>query len=76
MTTTQSAIQAHGAKRVSDAAYAAMNGQRAALEAVGLGEVRGLGPLHAITVECFAAMSSAERAADLTDAAISAAKLP
>lgn len=52
-----------------------MNGQRAALERVGLGDVRGLGQLHQITVDAFDAMGTAERAADLAQASIDAARI-
>lgn len=72
---TLEAIQQHGARAVSEAAYAAMNGQRAALERVGLGDVRGLGQLHQITVDAFSAMGTAERAADLAQASIDAARI-
>jgi len=72
---TIEAINAHGAKVVSDAAYRAMNGDRAALERVGLGDVKGLAALNAVTVECFAQMSGAEKAQDLAEAAINAAKI-
>ena len=72
---TLEAIQQHGARAVSEAAYAAMNGQRAALERVGLGDVRGLGQLHQITVDAFDAMGTAERAADLAQASIDAARI-
>lgn len=69
------AVLRHGAKQVSDAAYEAMNGRRGLLVAVGLGHVEGLGALHQITVDAYAAMSGAERAEDLAEAAIKAAKL-
>lgn len=72
---TSNAIKAHGAKAVSDAAYLAMNGDRAALERVGLGHVIGLAALNLVTVECFQAMSDSDKAQDLAEAAINAAKL-
>lgn len=72
---TLEAIRQHGAHAVSEAAYAAMNGQRAALERVGLGDVRGIGPLHQITADAFGAMGTADRAADLTLASIDAARI-
>ena len=72
---TLKAIQQHGARAVSEAAYAAMNGQRAALERVGLGDVRGLGQLHQITVDAFDAMSTAERTADFVQARIAATRV-
>jgi hypothetical protein len=65
----------HGAKAVSDAAYAAMTGQRTALDRLGLGDVRGVGALHEVTTIAFALMSPNERASDLTQATIDAARV-
>jgi hypothetical protein len=73
--TTAEAIKKHGAKAVSDAAYRAMNGDRAALDRVGLSDVKGLSALNTVTVECFAQMSDREKAQDLAEAAINAAKI-
>lgn len=70
------ACRKHGAKLVSDAAYAAMDGRRTALEALGLGELRGLGDLHRATAIAYGLMGEDDQAADLTDAAIKGAKLP
>lgn len=69
------ACDQHGAGRVSEAAYAAMSGQRAALSAVGLAEAAGLGELHRITTVAYELMEPHERAADLTQATIDGAKL-
>ena len=65
----------HGAKKVSDAAYEAMNGRRANLIALGLGHVEGLPALYRVTLAAHAAMTDEERAADLAQASIAAAKL-
>ena len=65
----------HGAKTVSDAAYAAMEGRRDALVALGLGDLQGAGALHHATVLAYRMMSDEDQAADLTDAAIRGAKL-
>jgi hypothetical protein len=70
------ACRKHGAKIVSDAAYAAMDGQRTALDVLGLGALRGLGELHRATVIAYGMMGEHDQAADLTQAAIDAAKLP
>ncbi len=69
------ACRKHGAKTVSDAAYAAMNGYRSALAALGLGELHGIGPLHHVTVLAFGLMGDDDKAADLTGAIIKASKL-
>ena len=66
----------HGAKVASDAAYAAMEGRRAALIALGLGELQGLADLHRVTTLAYALMSDDDQAADLTKAVIDASKLP
>lgn len=65
----------HGAKVVSDAAYSAMEGKRAALIALGLGSISGLGDLHRVTSVAYSLMGDDDQAADLTEAAIKAAKL-
>lgn len=75
-TDINSVCRTHGAKVVSDAAYAAMDGRRTALEALGLGEIRGLGQLHHVTTLAYALMSDEDQAADLTHAVVSGAKLP
>ena len=64
----------HGAKRVSDAAYAAMEGRRGALQAIGLDGVVGLGPLHEITVVAYKLMSDDDQGADAAQACIDLAK--
>lgn len=69
------ACRKHGAKVVSDAAYAAMDGRRSELDAIGLGAIRGLGQLHAVTVLAYQLMPDDDRAADLTSAIIKGAKL-
>ena len=69
------ACRKYGAKVVSDAAYAAMNGRRATLDRMGLDGLRGLGQLHAATVITYSLMPDEDQAADLTEAAISGAKL-
>jgi len=68
------ACRKHGAKNVSDAAYEAMNGQRALIDALGLGSLAGLGDLHRATVLAYGLMGEDDQAADLTRAAIDAAK--
>ena len=55
----------HGAKAVSDAAYAAMEGRRVALVALGLGDLQGLAVLHRATSLAYALMSDDDQAADL-----------
>lgn len=65
----------HGARAVSEAAYAAMAGRRQSLERLGLGEVCGIGSLHEVTVIAFGAMGPADRAADLATAAVDAARI-
>ena len=69
------AFRKYGAKAVSDAAYAAMEGRRAAITSIGLGAY-AMGALQAITVRAYNLMSDEDRAADLTDAYINGAKLP
>lgn len=64
-----------GAKVVSDAAYTAMNGNRDAIERVGLGSASHLRTLLQITEVAFSLMSPSERASDLTEAVILAAKI-
>lgn len=68
------AISQHGAKSVYDAASARMNGNRHPLEAMGL-VAETIGDANAIMVVAFGHMGTADRAGDLADAAIKAAKL-
>ena len=70
------ACATYGAKAVSDAVYRRMNGDRKALSAVGLPDVQSLGEAHRVTVVAFRLFGAADAAADLADAAISAARLP
>ena len=70
------ACRKHGAKTVSDAAYLAMQGRRASLDALGLGTLAGLGALHQATVIAYKLMSDEDQAADLVRATIDGAKLP
>ena len=70
------ACRKHGAKIVSDAAYAAMDGKRTALDALGLGELRGLGDYHRATTIAYGLMGEDDQAADLTAATIKGAQLP
>jgi hypothetical protein len=76
MTDTEiaSLCQIHGAKAVSDAAYAAMNGSHSGFRAFGV-SVIGLGVLHRITTIAYKLMGPADQALDLTQASISAAKI-
>lgn len=69
------ACQLHGALTVSDAAYAAMSGSRATLVKVGLGDLAGLPALYRATTIAYKLMEPGEQAADLTKAAIDAAKI-
>lgn len=70
------ALRTHGAKVVSDAAYAAMAGRTTALTALGMGHCIGnLPALMLITTEAYALMPDEDRAADLAQASIDAAKL-
>jgi hypothetical protein len=69
------AIAAHGAAKVHAAAYMAMQGQRVALESVGLPADGNIGDLDRIGSTAFAAMGAADRAADLADLTIRQAKL-
>lgn len=69
------ACRKHGAKIISDAAYAAMEGRRTALDALGMGALVGLGSLHSATVIAYRLMSDDDQAADLTGAVIKGAKL-
>mgnify|MGYP000470498298 CR=1 FL=1 len=71
----QIACRTHGAKAVSDAAYAAMEGRRELLEQVGLGHLAGAGMLHQITAECFELMTPAEKAAELANATITSSRM-
>ena len=65
----------HGAKILSDAAYAAMESRHAALDALGLQDVRGMGLLYRITSVAYPLMSDEDQAADATHAAIQGARL-
>jgi len=64
----------HGAKRVSDAAYRAMEGRRSDALRLGFGEAT-LPALYAITTLAYRLMTDAQRACDLADAAISGARI-
>jgi len=68
------AISSHGAAKVHAAAYKAMQGQRQALDAVGLPSDGTIGDLDRIGSAAFAAMGAAGRAADLADLTIKQAK--
>jgi hypothetical protein len=71
------ACRKHGAKIISDAAYAAMSGRLAPLQALGLGHCIGnLPALHLITTTAYALMSDDDQAMDAAQASINAAKLP
>ena len=73
---TTAACRKHGAKVVSDAAYAAMSGRGPALVALGLGHCVGnLPALHLITTTAYALMPDEDQALDLTQASIDAAKI-
>lgn len=70
------ACRKHGAKIISDAAYAAMAGRHAPLQALGLGQCIGnLPALHLVTTTAYALMSDDDQALDLAQASIDAAKL-
>lgn len=69
---TQSAIRAHGAQAVYNAAIKRMDGDRTALAKVGL-DAANLGDANAIMAEAYASMGPAQRA---IDAASAASKLP
>lgn len=64
----------HGAKVCSDAAYAAMEGRRAAAMRLGFGEAN-VPTLYRITTVAYSLMSESEQAADLADAAIAGARI-
>jgi len=71
------ACRTHGALRVSDAAYAAMSGQGAALRCLGLGDLCGnLAALNRATTLAYGLMPDEDRAADLAAAEAALAKLP
>ena len=70
------ACSKHGAKVVSDAAYAAMEGRPAVLIGIGLGELRGLAALHKTTTLAYELMPDEDKAADLCKAIVDASKLP
>lgn len=69
------AVRAHGAKAVYDAAYRRMAGDRAALPAVGIADVRTLADADRIGRIAFAMLSPADRSADAADATIKAASI-
>lgn len=69
------ACRKHGAKVVSDAAYAAMEGRPAALVAIGLGALQHVGALMRITSITYTLMSDDDQAADYTKAVIDGAKI-
>lgn len=68
------AISQHSAKVVYDAASARMSGQSKPLEAVGL-DAPTIGDANTIMVLAFSNMGASDRAHDLADVAIKAAKL-
>lgn len=68
------ACQEHGAKKVYDAAYQRINGDRAALPAVGLDDVQTIWEADRIGREAFKLLGPIDRAADLADITISLAK--
>lgn len=68
------ACMAHGAKRVYDAAYAHIGGNKAALEGVGLSAAT-IGDADRIGRVAFGLLGAADRAADLADITIKGAKL-
>ena len=70
------ACRKHGAKVVSDAAYAAMEGRHAALLSIGLGDLRGLAALHKAATLAYELMPAEDQAADLCKAIVDASKLP
>ncbi len=77
MSTQQEILDAcmqHGAKRVYDAAYSRIAGNRAALAAVGLA-ADDIAQADDIGRVAFGLLGAADRAADLTDAAIKCARL-
>jgi len=67
--------QLHGAKAVSDAAYAAMRGEYKALSALGV-SVIGIGALHRMTTIAYGQMSIDEQAMDAAQASINLSRLP
>lgn len=68
------ACRAHGSKRVSDAAHAAMAGRYDELHAVGLGYCSGnLPAAHLIATTAYSLMSDEDQALDLAQASIAAA---
>lgn len=70
------ACRRHGAKIVSDAAYAAMSGRHAPLQAIGLGPCAGnLPALHLIVTTAYELMGDEDKVADLAQASIDAAKI-
>ena len=60
---------------VSNAAYAAMRGNRATLERVGLGDVKGLWPLDVVGSTAYKLMEPDEQAMDLAEVTIDLAKI-
>lgn len=68
--------RAQGAKMVSDAAYAAMSGQRGAATALGIPADASLAVLYRITSIALPMMSDEDAATDAAQAAIGLAKIP
>ncbi len=64
----------HGAKVLSDAACAAMEGRRQAATALGFGDLP-LPGLYRVTVVAYGLMGDEDQAADLTEAVIGLARL-
>lgn len=69
------ACREHGAKVVSDAAYAAMSGNRAGLDRVKLGDVKGIGNLDVVGATAHKLMDPDEQAMDLAQVSIELAKI-
>lgn len=70
------ACRKHGAKIVSDAAYAAMSRREVALRALGLGYcLNNMPALHLLTTTAYALMGDEDQAADLGEASIAAAAI-
>lgn len=69
------ACREHGAKVVSDAAYAAMGGNRAGLDRVKLGDVKGVYLLDVVGSTAHKLMEPDEQAMDLAEVTIDLAKI-
>lgn len=69
------ACREHGAKVVSDAAFAAMRGNRSGLERLKLGDVEGIGLLDVVGSTAYKLMEPEEQALDLAQATIELAKI-